>query len=320
VEAAPSASRCRRAGLPTGSRHEVVASRGEHTKALSVYLGRVPLVVSFEPARGGWRATSCASAGAGFAPSADGNAVTFDGIPALVVAASAVELAVVLPPVRPQPRRWPGGRSAGEKDLRWRLLPAAAPGGGHLGAALPRGAVGEGGARGQATVGTEIAPVLLLSWKDESRSVGERALQVAAALNAAVDRARVGQAAAFEAREQPADRRGDSWGARPAPARDAAGRRGLRDAPRAARARRPAHPDRPRPALGRPPRTTRSWSGRAGAALGHRRSSPPRRGPPSPSSARRCPGSTAAASRAPRGRGPAGELKRRLREVALRVP
>jgi hypothetical protein len=66
------------------------------------------------------------------------------------------------------------------------------------------GAVGEGGAKGQATVGTEIAPVLLVSWKDESRSVGERALQVAAALNAAVDRARVGQAASFEAREQPA--------------------------------------------------------------------------------------------------------------------
>jgi hypothetical protein len=53
-------------------------------------------------------------------------------------------------------------------------------------------------------VGTEIAPVLLLSWKDEARSVGERALRVVAGLNAAVDRARVGQAAAFEAREQPA--------------------------------------------------------------------------------------------------------------------
>jgi hypothetical protein len=45
--------------------------------------------------------------------------------------------------------------------------------------------------------------VLLLSAKDESRSTGERALAVAKALNAAVDRARVGQAAAFEAREEP---------------------------------------------------------------------------------------------------------------------
>jgi hypothetical protein len=65
------------------------------------------------------------------------------------------------------------------------------------------GAVGEGGTAGQATVGTELAPVLLLSSKDESRSVGERALSVAKALNAAVDRARVGQVVAFEAREEP---------------------------------------------------------------------------------------------------------------------
>jgi hypothetical protein len=66
------------------------------------------------------------------------------------------------------------------------------------------GAVGEGGAKGQAVVGTEIAPVLLLSGKDDARSVGERAWRVAAALNAVVDRARVGQAVAFEAREVPA--------------------------------------------------------------------------------------------------------------------
>jgi hypothetical protein len=65
------------------------------------------------------------------------------------------------------------------------------------------GAVVEGGAPGQAAVGTEIAPVLLLSGKAESRSVGERALRVAAALNAIVDRARVGQTGVFEAREEP---------------------------------------------------------------------------------------------------------------------
>jgi hypothetical protein len=71
---------------------------------------------------------------------------------------------------------------------------------------IPRflaGAAGAGGTAGQATVGTELAPVLLLSSKDESRSTGERALSVAKALDAAVDRARVGQAVAFEAREEP---------------------------------------------------------------------------------------------------------------------
>jgi hypothetical protein len=65
------------------------------------------------------------------------------------------------------------------------------------------GAVGED-VKEQATVGTEIAPVMLLAWKDDSRSVAERALQVAARLNAAVDHARVGQPVHFEAREQPA--------------------------------------------------------------------------------------------------------------------
>ena len=190
----------------TGSRHEVVASVGDRrTKALPIYLGRVPLVVSFEPPRG-VAGDLVRIRGAGFAPSADANAVTFDGVPALVVAASAVELAVVVPPpLRPQPETLAQVVvRAGEKASDGGVFPLQ-----RLveGAWVPRflaGAVGEGGAKGQATVGTEIAPVLLLSWKDESRSVGERALQVASALNAAVDRARVGQAAAFEAREQPA--------------------------------------------------------------------------------------------------------------------
>ncbi len=194
------------AGVP-GSRHDVVASMGaRRTKAVPLYLGRVPLVVSFEPARG-VAGDLVRIRGAGFAVTADENLVTFDGVPALVVAASPTEMAVVVPPsVRPQAETLApvvvqaGGKTSsdGANFPLQRLVE---------GTWVPRfcaGAVGEGGAPGQAAVGTEIAPVLLLSWKDESRSVGERALRVAAALNAVVDRARVGQAAAFEAREEPA--------------------------------------------------------------------------------------------------------------------
>ena len=194
------------AGAP-GSRHDVVASIGERrTKPLPLYLGRVPLVVSFEPARG-VAGDLVRIRGAGFAATADGNVVTFDGVPALVVAASPTEMAVVLPPpVRPQPETLApvvvhaGGKTSsdGVNFPLQRLVE---------GTWVPRffaGAVVEGSAKGQAVVGTEIAPVLLLSWKGDSRSVGERALRVAAALNAAVDRARVGQPAVFEAREQPA--------------------------------------------------------------------------------------------------------------------
>jgi hypothetical protein len=193
-------------GAP-GSRLDVVASVGERrTAPLPLYLGRVPLVVSFEPARG-VAGDVVRIRGAGFAAAAEGNVVTFDGVPALVVAANPTEMAVVLPPSgRPQPETLApvvvhaGGRTSsnGASFALQRLVE---------GTWVPRffaGAVAEGGAKGQATVGTEIAPVLLLSWKDQARSVGERALRVAATLNATVDRVRVGQAAAFEAREQPA--------------------------------------------------------------------------------------------------------------------
>ncbi|HSD66433.1 MAG TPA: IPT/TIG domain-containing protein, partial [Vicinamibacteria bacterium] len=189
-----------------GSLHPVVVSSGERrTKPLALYLGRVPLVASFEPARG-VAGDLVRIRGAGFAAAPDGNVVTFDGLRALVVAASPTELAVAVPPARhAQPEALvpvvvhAGGKASDAVAFPLQRLVE--------GAWVPRflaGAVGEEGAKGQATVGTEIAPVLLLSGKDESRSVGERALRVAHALNAAVDRARVGQAASFEAREQPA--------------------------------------------------------------------------------------------------------------------
>jgi hypothetical protein len=143
--------------------------------------------------------------GAGFAATAEANAATFDGVPALVVAASPVELAVVVPPgQQPQAETLvpvvvqAGGKRSSERAAfpLQRLLE---------GAWVPRFFAGAGGedVKGQATVGTEIAPVMLLAWKDESRSVAARALDVSARLNAAVDRARLGQPARFEAREQP---------------------------------------------------------------------------------------------------------------------
>jgi hypothetical protein len=189
-----------------GSHQDVVASMGSRrTKPLPLYLGRVPLIVSFEPAHG-VAGDLVRVRGAGFAPTAEGNTVTFDGVPALVLAASPTEMAVVAPPpVLAQPETHArvvvrvGGKASadGVTFALQRLVE---------GTWVPRflaGAVGEGGTGGQAVVGTEIAPLLLLSGKDESRSVGERALRIAAALNGVVDRVRVGQPAAFEVREQP---------------------------------------------------------------------------------------------------------------------
>jgi hypothetical protein len=190
-------------GTP-GSLHPVILTGGGRSAPpAQLYLGRLPLVSAVEPARG-VAGDLVRVRGAGF--TAETTAVSFDGIPALVVAGDAGQLVVVVPPSPSSQAEavvrvvvQAGGRTSAEAPgfTQQRLVE---------GTWVPQflaGAVGEGGTAGQATVGTELAPVLLLSSKDESRSVGERALSVAKALNAAVDRARVGQVVAFEAREEP---------------------------------------------------------------------------------------------------------------------
>jgi hypothetical protein len=191
---------------PPGSRHVVIATEaGRSTAPLALYLGRVPLALSFDPPRASGGELVHVR-GIGFAADPEANVVTFDGVPALVVAASTAEIVVVAPtPAQVQAETLArvvlrvGARTSSD-GLTYPLLRLVE------GAWVPHfqaGSAGEG-ARGQAVVGTEIAPALLLSWKDESRSVAQRAVQVAMNLSAAVDRARVGQKVAFEAREQPA--------------------------------------------------------------------------------------------------------------------
>lgn len=189
-----------------GSAHPVVATiAGRSTAPLPLYLGRVPLVTSFTPPRAA-AGEIVRLRGIGFSADPDANVVTFDGVPALVLAASASELAVVAPmPVPVQAETLArlvvqaGGRTSGD-GLSFPLLRLVE------GAWVPHFLATPAalGARGLANVGTEVAPALLLAFKDESRSVGQRALQLTAQLNAAVDRARVGQKVAFEVREQPA--------------------------------------------------------------------------------------------------------------------
>jgi hypothetical protein len=111
-------------GTP-GSLHDVVAAAGgRRTKPLRLYLGHVPLVASLEPARG-VAGSLVLIRGAGFAPAAGANAVTFDGVPALVVAASPSVLAVAScsgssrgPGCRDS---WPGrrARAAGRTRRPW---------------------------------------------------------------------------------------------------------------------------------------------------------------------------------------------------------
>ncbi len=185
-----------------GSIPVVATVAGRSTQPLPLVFGRVPLVLSFDPAQ----ATAgelIRIRGAGFGHDPQSNVVSFDGVPALVVAASSTELAVVLPPViRPSPEfRAPVivralGRTS-EPGPSFSVLRVE-------GRWVPRFVAGAADETStQATVGTEIAPVLLLSSKDTSKSVAARALRLATVLNEAVDRALLGQAVVFEARKLP---------------------------------------------------------------------------------------------------------------------
>jgi hypothetical protein len=178
-------------GAP-GSRHEVVVSAGtRRTRPLALYLGRVPLVVSFEPARG-VTGDLVRIHGAGFAAAADGNAVTFDGVPALVVAAS--------------PRSWPSwsAKCAPQRDLVPVVCRPGAASSERAGTLqqLLEGVVprfpggGAKGVKGPATVGTDRA-------RDAPRGGRSGRSRRADPRQTAVDRARLGQPARFEAREQP---------------------------------------------------------------------------------------------------------------------
>jgi hypothetical protein len=195
---------------PPGSAHPVVVTQGGRSTApLNLALGRLPLVLSFDPPRA-VAGDLLHIRGLGFSPEPAGNVVSLDGVPALVLAATPSELTVVAPvPARAQAETaapvivQAGGRTsaAGVTFPLLRLVD------GSYVLRFFGAAAGEGEASGQAFVASEIAPVLLLAGRDSARSVGERTLRVAAALNAAVDRSRVGSrtgpAVTFEAREQP---------------------------------------------------------------------------------------------------------------------
>jgi hypothetical protein len=189
-------------GAP-GSLHPVVATvAGRSTKPLDLALGRVPLVLSFDPpeARTG---DVVHVKGIGFPADAAGVTVTFDGVPALVVASSPREMAVVAPlPTRPDPLTLAqvlvhvGDRVSAE-GVRYRLGRLVA------GTYVLRFFAAAGEGSGTATVATEIAPVLLLGGREGASSVGQRAMRVAQTLNETLQQPQGGESLVFEARPRP---------------------------------------------------------------------------------------------------------------------
>jgi hypothetical protein len=157
---------------------------GEAATPLTLTLGRLPLLTKLEPLRAE-AGDRIAVHGRGFDPDPAGNVVTFAGEPGLVVAATESRLDVVVPAVpasgnlfsAPVVVRARGSASTGPFELAV-LRPSS-------GTFLPRfypAAMLEDPRR--VFISSEAGPLFVLSSADDSPSIRERGLRVAAALNA----------------------------------------------------------------------------------------------------------------------------------------
>jgi hypothetical protein len=192
-------------GLPEGQKAPVVVQVGTvATKAVDLLIGRLPLVMEVAP-KGGSLGERVVIKGRGFASDPAGNTVTFGGQPALVLTASATELAVVVPAptggdVQPDvPVVVTAGGRASTSPASFVI------GRGSASSFVPRfyaAPVTEYPGEGLVFVATELAPVLLLGGKADSPTTAERAVRVAAALNTLIDGA-ARRPTAFELRERP---------------------------------------------------------------------------------------------------------------------
>ncbi len=191
--------------LPEGTKTSLSLKVGSSApKSFDLYLGRLPLVIEVNPPRGlvGDRVVL---KGRGFRPDPLANAVTFAGQAALVLSATATELAVVAPPPPPGdvvpelPIVVTSGGRASAGTASFVLMRGATSG------FVPRffaSAVTEYPGERLAFVSTELGPVLVLGGAAEFPSTADRAAKVSAALNALVAGA-ASKPPLFELRERP---------------------------------------------------------------------------------------------------------------------
>ncbi|HEX6737616.1 MAG TPA: IPT/TIG domain-containing protein [Vicinamibacteria bacterium] len=189
----PTALRFRVPDLPVVEGRTVpvaVQVGAEAAHPLNLMLGKLPLIAELAPDNGPAGARVLLR-GRGFDANREGNAVFFGSDPALVLSSSESELTVVAPSPSssenqlrlPVTVRAKGGASSGV--LLFTLMRPS------MGMYVPRfHAAMVPGEPTLAFVGTELGPALLLGAPDDAPTVGERAVRVAAALNAAIDAAR----------------------------------------------------------------------------------------------------------------------------------
>ncbi len=191
--------------LPEGTKTSLVVTAGTAApRSFDLYIGRLPLVTEVSPRRGAV-GDRVVLRGRGFGPDPLANTVTFATQPALVLSATATELAVVAPPP-------PAGDVAPELPIVVTVAGRASSGTSVF--ALQRGAtsgfvprffaapVTEFPGAGLVFVSTELGPVLLLGGPADASSTADRAAKTATALNALVSGAG-SKPPAFELRERP---------------------------------------------------------------------------------------------------------------------
>ncbi|MFN8094782.1 MAG: IPT/TIG domain-containing protein [Vicinamibacteria bacterium] len=287
---------------PDGARVPLVATvAGRSAPPVPIVLGRLPRVESVEPPQAA-AGEIVRLRGVAFAADPDANAVTFDGVGAVVVAASRKELAVVVPVVTRPQAEVPAslvvqarGRSSEARPYPiLRLVD---------GAFVPRCILHvavDGAGGGPLLVGSQLGPLMLLASRDEAESP-RRALGTCARLTAALDRACSPASRCPSRRERTTGGVGVGLPGRP----EMIERVTAEDA--AAYQRPPGLPPRreaPEPeavayaAVGRA--STISWPSRRAAGRPRpRRRCRRRPGRPSPTCARPCPGTSGRACRTP---------------------
>jgi hypothetical protein len=172
-------------------------------KTLNLIIGRLPLVTELVPSRG-TAGEILVVRGRGFDADPADNVLLFGEEPALVLAATPTELKAVVPAAPTTGSQTPvpvvvrahSGTSSGTASFTL-VRPSTS-------VFVPRFfAAPVSSATDQALVSTLLGPVLLLSDREDAPSVGERAMRVATALNAAFA-APSSRPVTFEAREAPA--------------------------------------------------------------------------------------------------------------------
>ncbi len=204
VESRAGSVRVRVPDLPLvlGRRVRVIAeSNGLPGSAGELVLGKLPMLLEASPTSGP-PGTPVKIVGRGFSADPGVVTVTLGGAPALVLSATPQELRVAVPV--------PGGSGSVTAPIEARVagspsnsLPFVVDRLSTVTFVLRCFAAPVPGDARRAYVATEYGPLLLISDKGPAASVGDRAVQVASALNQLADAALAGRPPVFELRDNP---------------------------------------------------------------------------------------------------------------------